>query len=147
MLKISLTFFFLLLLANYLPNNSCACQPLPDNAKTKTGWMSHKVTEEKPVKSIQGKVVDANGKSLIGSYVEIFKADNVVPDETNDVSQQKRIAGCEIEENGKFSFPRLSSGKYELRVSQQYFDTVSMYVDVSPKGIDKKMEVMMKVSD
>ena len=108
--------------------------------------MQIQVAEEKPVKTIQGKVVDGNEDVLIGSFVEVFK--NEEPDnDTEDDSAQKRLAGCEIGEDGKFCFTKLPAGKYAVRVSQTGFDTLTILVEVSPRGISKKIEAVMKPSD
>ena len=146
MLKLIGTFFILLLFGNNFAGKNCSCKKLPDDAKTKTGWMQIQVAEEKPVKTIQGKVVDGNEDVLVGSFVEVFKIEETDSD-TEDDSPQKRLAGCEIGEEGKFCFTKLPAGKYEVRVSQTGFDTLTILVEVSPRGVSKKIEAVMKPSD
>ncbi len=96
--------------------------------------MEVQLPEERiPLKSILGKVNDATGLGLAGAFVEIYK-------------DSTRIAGCEVGSNGRFSFGHIPSGKYELRISKKYFDTVSQNVRIRRKtGWQKALSITVNV--
>ncbi len=146
MLRLFGTFFILLLFGSSFADTNCSCKKLPDEAKTKTGWMQLEIKEEKPVKTIRGNVIDLTENVLVGSYVEVFRNEEWNED-SDDELLEKRVAGCEIGKDGKFCFTGLPAGKYAVRVSQDDFDTLTIFVEVSSKGVSKKLKAMMKPSN
>ncbi|MFL6231055.1 MAG: carboxypeptidase-like regulatory domain-containing protein [Pyrinomonadaceae bacterium] len=69
------------------------------------------------VKSIRGKVIYPNGEPKEGAVVEVYSYassdKNLRPYEL--VREKKRIAACLTDENGRFCFTGLPSGKYVVR--------------------------------
>lgn len=119
---------------SFQSSSECSCAKLKADEVTKRGWMSV-VLPSKSVKIIQGKVVDPNETPRVDAFVEVF-------------DKRGRVAGCKVGADGKFCFSDISSGKYELRVSQTYFDTVSMTVRVNRKNKrNENLEIALPVSN
>ena len=133
----STTTIILILIAavSYQSGTDCLCTKLEKGETTKTGWQHIILPERPPVSLLQGRVVDPNGEPLADAFVELF-------------NQGKRVAGCKVGADGRFCFPAISSGKFELRVSQSGFDTVSMAVRVNRKiKKSENLEVALPVSN
>ncbi|RMG06910.1 MAG: carboxypeptidase regulatory-like domain-containing protein [Acidobacteria bacterium] len=131
----------------------CGCRFASAAQTTFWGKENIILKEPHPVRLIQGKVI-AGGRALSGVLVEIYdNPESLLMDwrEREAMkSRQQRIAACVTSSNGKFCFPKLSSGRYEVRFSKATdFDSTSIYVIVDPtrspnKG--KKLIVEMQLS-
>jgi protocatechuate 3,4-dioxygenase beta subunit len=95
-------------------------------------------------------VVGPDGKPLAGALVEVFtKPEYLLSDKTYDRGkpEQRRIAACRTNIDGKFCFLALKSGKYELRSSSNGatgWNVSQIYVVVdAQKGLTKGLRVKM----
>ena len=94
-------------------------------------------TIKQPVPAVRGVVVDPSGAPINGALVEVFDHPEVRfisgPDEDKEIKQHK-LAEFKTGPDGKFKFPNLAAGKYELRCTGvQYFNTLSAIVTLKPK--------------
>ena len=125
----------------------CRC-PRPRGGET-THWIGNLQTvflERKPYRQLRGTVVRPDGKPLKGALVEVFTRPEYLlidePVSKRGRPKQRRVAACRTGADGKFCFPNLPAGKYELRSSSD--DTATgwnasqVYVILNPRSRSKK---------
>ena len=113
---------------------SYRCTPLKANETTQVWWMRVTLPDDKvAIRAIRGKVTDALGDALEDAFVEVFRG-------------RTRAAGCRVGMSGRFSFTSIPSGRYELRISKKYFDTVSKNIRVlRKKGRNRILTIPVNV--
>jgi protocatechuate 3,4-dioxygenase beta subunit len=104
---------------------------------------------------MRGVVLDNNGNELSGVLVEVFDHPEglLLPYPQNQEAQlkQRRIAASKTGKSGRFCFPGLPNGKYELRCSFQIgVDVTHVYVRIGGshgKAAKKELKVQMYLGD
>jgi hypothetical protein len=112
--------------------DSCGC--IKAKPSEQTGRGGHEVItiyKRTPYKQIRGTVIDPTGDTLEGALVEVFVNSDFFSRNTDTSKKERRVAACKTIANGKFCFPNLPPGKYELRISQQGFCTTHMSLIVA----------------
>ena len=97
------------------------------------------VVEHTPYKRLSGTIETPDGSPVDGALVEIFThPEYLLKDDPNgkqDRPEQRRIAICLTKADGKFCFPRLAPGTYELRTSLNAgWDVTHLHVTVNPRS-------------
>jgi hypothetical protein len=117
-----------------------------------THWGGHEsaiFVEKNSYRQLRGTVQPGYGKTSKVVLVEIFDQPDYLLDQSANVREnhpeQKRVAACHTSSDGKFCFPNLPSGKYELRTSiDGEWNTSHVYVVVDKKaGQRKRLRVLM----
>ena len=151
------TFFaFLILIASsgfvFAQNHNCS----PLQADETTHWVGNLQIvniEKKSFRQLRGTVFMQNGELFENALVEVFtNPDYLLTEEPTDkrgTTEQKRIAACRTGEDGRFSFPNLPAGKYELRSSSADsatgWNVTQIYVVVKSSGKKKELRVEMSL--
>jgi hypothetical protein len=123
MLAVALS-FLLAFSGNLPPKNNCGCVKAKPDEITRSG-VNELITiiEHKPYKQIRGVVFDPRDITIPGAFVEVFTHPEHLllssPESEKAQAKQRRIAACLTEMNGKFCFPNLPAGKYELRIGKE----------------------------
>jgi hypothetical protein len=127
----------------------CKCHRAADNETTHFGGNEAVVfVAEESHRRLAGTVHAPDGTKLGNALVEVFDHPEYLlgdkPLETRP--EQKRLAACRTAPDGKFCFPNLPSGKYELRSSVgSGWDVTHVYVVVDKKGQTKNIQVRMSL--
>ena len=127
----------------------CNCMPATSDDTTRIGGNELvTLSESESYKLIQGKVFDVNGEVLEGVLVEVFdKPDWIKDNKYSPPDDQKRIYACFTDKNGKFCFPKIAKGNYEVRFSKDArFNPTYLYLKVNPnssKGRKKLIELYL----
>ena len=107
------------------------------------------VIEQSPYKHLRGTIENPEGSPADGALVEIFTHPEYLrkglPNGRQDRPEQRRLAACRTKADGKFCFPRLAPGTYELRSSLNAgWDVTHLHVTVDPKnGKTEDLQVRM----
>jgi len=128
-----------------------SCSPASVDQITFWGTQNVIMRETSVLRSVKGRVIRASD-SISGALVEIYdNADTLLlgPIERQEAkSKQNRLAACITGNDGKFSFPKLSAGTYELRVSKASdWDAISYHLVVEPSkknAVNKFIVVRMR---
>ena len=130
--------------------SDCKCHPAADNETTHFGGNEAVVfVAQESHRRLAGSVHAPDGTKLGNALVEVFDHPEYLlgdkPWETRP--EQKRLAACRTAADGKFCFPNLPPGKYELRSSvDSGWDVTHMYVVVDKEaGQKKQLVVEMKL--
>jgi Carboxypeptidase regulatory-like domain len=126
---------------------NCHCPPPKGDERTHwVGNLEMVFVERRSYRQLRGTVRDPNGNPVKEALIEVFTHPEYLlidkPIDKRGRSNQRRIAACRTDVDGKFCFVGLPAGKYELRSSSD--DTATgwnvsqMYVVVNPKGHRKK---------
>ena len=88
---------------------------------------------------LEGIVRTVNGETLPGVLVEVFNKPEYLllsyPESEEKKKGQKRLMGCVVGADGKFCFPDLPPGKYELRFSMAGgWNQTHVYVIIAPRS-------------
>jgi hypothetical protein len=125
----------------------CKCHRAADDETTHFGGNESVVfVEQESHRSLAGTVYAPDGTKLGNALVEVFDHPEYLLENKSSVDrlQQKRLAACRTAANGKFCFPNLPPGKYELRCSVgSAWDVTHVHVVVDKKGQTKKIQVRM----
>lgn len=78
--------------------------------------------------SIRGVVMDASGSPLIGAAV-------VVLADTETAKEDKVIKRASTDEEGKFSAPGITPGRYRVKAEAEGFNAVELAADVKPNKV------------
>ena len=132
---------------------STICVPAKKGESTHWGGNLEVVDiQKKPYRKLKGKVSTLSGEPLANALVEIYTNPEYLlidkPIDKRGGKWQKRIAACRTGVNGGFEFPKLRSGKYELRSSSEEtgWNVTQMYVVVSPRGRkNRELEIVMSL--
>jgi len=102
----------------------------------------------KPIKNIRGMVRALVNQPVDDTLVEILQlGPTVSPAETsNDARVRRRLASCLTGHSGEFGFD-LPPGRYELLLSKPDWNSTSVIVVVSAKGMRRKVVVPLKLAD
>jgi protocatechuate 3,4-dioxygenase beta subunit len=127
----------------------CKCSSVKEEETTH--WGGNEVVteiENQSHRQVHGTVENPYLKPVEGALVEIFDHPDYLLDQnapyTRTHPEQKRVAACRTPRDGKFCFPNLPPGKYELRSSVgSGWDVTHIYVVVEKKGQTKKIQVRM----
>ena len=152
-MKILFTLLLLFGSSGFFAAQNSTCSP-PKDTET-THWVGNLEIvniEKKPFRQIRGVVITQLGEPLENALVEIFSNPEYLlvkePIDKRGNSKQKRIMACRTGKDGKFSFPDLPAGKYELRSSSEDsatgWNVTQTYVVVKPSG--KKKELRLEMS-
>ncbi|MBX7169453.1 MAG: carboxypeptidase-like regulatory domain-containing protein [Pyrinomonadaceae bacterium] len=153
-MKIILALFIFLTLSISIFAQSSTCFPV--KGKETTYWVGNLqviFVEKIPLRNLHGTVVAPDGNTIENALVEIFTKPEYLlinkPIDKRGAKGQKRIFACRTRANGKFSFPNLRPGKYELRSSKDDFaigwNATQRFIVVSPKGKKKEIRVEMSL--
>lgn len=137
------------------------CEQAKPDQTTKWGgnhWITKKETTV--YRSLEGLVTMwVDGPSMESALVEVFDQPayllcDFLPNNPNGCTTQppvtqRRVAACLTRKSGKFKFPGLPAGAYELRVSRgSEWNVVHMYLRVNPKkGSGRSIKIGMTVGD
>lgn len=121
-------------------------------------WIASKETIV--YRSIKGEVtLWVGGSSMEYALVEVFDQPDYLlceflPDNPNNCStnppaNQRRLAACFSQKDGKFKLPELRAGNYELRVSKDIsWNVFHAYIRVDPKkGANRLVRVKMTIGN
>jgi hypothetical protein len=138
--------------ANTIASGECKCVRAKPSETTRWGGNIHIVVQEsESYPSMRGVVLDHNGTRLRDVLVEVFDHPEGLllpyPQNREAELKQQRIAACKTGEAGRFCFPGLAHGKYELRCSfGPGWDVTSVYVVIAPhhgRVVKKELKVQM----
>ena len=151
------TFFtFLILFASsgfvFAQDYTCS-SPKADETTHWVGNLQIVNIEKKSFRQLRGTVFMQNGELFENALVEIFtNPEYLLTEEPTDKrgrTEQKRVAACITGKNGRFSFPDLPAGKYELRSSSADsatgWNVTQIYVVVKSSGKKKELRVEMSL--
>jgi hypothetical protein len=130
----------------------CKCGPVRDEETTHWGGHESAIFVEKnSYRQLRGSVQRGSGQTSLVVLVEVFDHPDYLLERSSNVREnhpeQKRVAACRTSADGKFCFPNLPSGKYELRTSiNGEWNTSHVYVVVDKKaGQQKSLRVLMEL--
>lgn len=115
-----------------LQQRNCRCRKATADDQTIWGHIANQYEEERPVRSIQGTVLDPVDSPIEGALVEVFPDDG--KDSTPTSFSHRRVAACRVSADGKFCFTRVKPGKYILAVGARGFNINFVSVTLSPKN-------------
>jgi hypothetical protein len=133
---LSFALAFLLAFSGNLPiKNHCGCVKVTSGEAPLIGGEGI-IMNFKPryYRQIRGVVVFPDGTPAADSLAEIFVDSYLFSEKTWDKPEERRIAVCKTTANGKFCFPNLPPGKYELRIRLNAFDTTRFNLIVAPQN-------------
>jgi hypothetical protein len=117
------------------------CQCTPADAAQMTRWGNNPkfAKEAKPMKALNGTVLEPSGHPLERTLVEVFDHPEMVsPDASPHSTGQSRLRACMTGNDGRVSFD-LPDGRYELRFSKQGdWSATSVLVKIRKKSWHKK---------
>jgi len=153
-MKTFLTFLLLFASSVFVSAQENTCSP--PKADETTHWVGNLQivnVEKKSFRQLRGTVITPNGEPLENALVEVFTNPEYLliekPTDKRGTSEQRRVAACRTKTDGKFSFPDLPVGKYELRSSSEDsatgWNVTQIYVVVKPKGKKKELRVEMSL--
>jgi hypothetical protein len=134
---------FLIFCLTAIAKDRCNCRQTPPDESTHWGGNLGVVYQEtKTYKTIQGVVLDMD-EPFPGVLVEIFDEPDYLlfgyPQYQELQKKQHRIAACKTREDGRFCFPNISKGKYEIRASfDSGFDVTHVWVQIDPRNSQAK---------
>ena len=154
MMKTFFAFLILFTSSGFLFAQGYTCAP--PKADETTHWVGNLQVvnvEKKSFRELRGTVITPNGEPLENALVEVFTNPEYLlieePTDKRGTSEQKRVAACRTKSDGKFSFPDLPAGKYELRSSSEDsatgWNVTQIYVVVKSNGKKKEMRVEMSL--
>jgi hypothetical protein len=131
----SLTLFFLLTLAgNHPAATPCGCiTARPDETTGRGGHDTIRITERRTHRELRGVVIDPMGDIMNDALVEVIRNATAFPLYPETGEKLPRVAACKTSKNGRFCFPRLRAGKYELRISKMGFNNIHIFLTVAPQ--------------
>ncbi|MGB6835672.1 MAG: carboxypeptidase-like regulatory domain-containing protein [Candidatus Acidiferrum sp.] len=99
--------------------------------------------EEKTYRELRGTVKMHEGQPVENALVEIFDKPEYLLDHSivsaNNRPKQRRLATCVASADGKFCFPNIGNGKYELRSSSgSGVNVTHVYVVIDKQTGEKK---------
>ena len=152
--RIFLALIFLILLSVSAPSQIDRCSPI--EKKETTHWVGNLemvFVEKRVFGRLQGLVVTPDGGLLKNALVEVFTKPEYLliekPVDKRGRSNQRRIAACRTGINGRFSFPNLPPGSYELRSSSDDtmtgWNVTQIYIVVNPR-VRKKSDLRVNMS-
>jgi hypothetical protein len=135
-----LSFAFALLLTfsgNISAQGNCGCVKAQPDEMTQWGNELITIVERKPYKQIRGIVLDPSDAKVQDALIEVFThPEHLLPDYPEKEKakvKQRRLAACKTTTDGKFCFPNLPAGKYELRVSKDSgWKAICFYLVIAP---------------
>ncbi len=98
---------------------------------------------------VGGVVLDPAGEPLPGVLVEVYEKGDVLLKSGHKNDARRRLVFSTDGNDGRFAFPGLKPGKYELRFTKSGFDTLSLIVSVvapHDHGWKLLIRVQMKVA-
>ncbi|MEO8648084.1 MAG: carboxypeptidase-like regulatory domain-containing protein [Acidobacteriota bacterium] len=98
------------------------CTPLASDDSAQSGANEEvDIIKQRSALGVRGVVSDVNGLPIEGSYVEIFPSTKAhwLGKEMSRSEPSKRAAGCVTATGGRFYFPVLDRGYYEIRISKK----------------------------
>lgn len=146
----SLTFACLLSLASLAGPSSiparaeCKCRRASEKESTRPGGNEMVIfVEEKSYRELRGTVKMREGQPVENALVEIFDKPEYLLDHSivrsNNRPKQRRLAACVVSADGKFCFPNIANGKYELRSSSgSGVNVTHVYVVIDKQSGEKK---------
>ena len=141
----------LVLLPVCIAPQDCKCVITTSEDSTRHGG-NQLVTfvEKRTFEELNGIVLDVNGTALEGVLVELFdQPEWIKNDGTPRPTNQKRLHACVTAKDGRFCFPKLAKGNYELRVSRDAgWNPSFIFVRIDPKASrarKKPIEVLLTV--
>lgn len=141
--------------------SDCGCKEakIDDIPKTGTIFLWENVGI---VKNLKGVVLFPDATTeLENAVVEIYKISKNTKtlsevehsyEEIKEITKKKRKAACLTAENGKFCFPKLSKGKYLLKIGHKndsQFSAKYIFVTIdkkNPQSIDSELKVSLVLS-
>ncbi len=147
-------FSFLILLGSsgfVIAQNFTCSPPKTDESTHWVGNLEIVIVEKKSFRQLRGAVVTPNLDPFENALVEVFTNPGYLmikaPTDKRGRPEQLRIAACRTGKDGRFSFPDLPPGRYELRSSSEDsatgWNVTQVYVVVNPSGKKKAMRVEM----
>ena len=139
MLRLLSALIFVLPAAYFTAGDERRGRTLESGAEPHAQFEHVVIEEERRVKFLRGRITDPSGAALGGVLVEVCRDPHLmgqeyVPSSGAGMMKRCRVASLKTGGAGKFSFPRLPPGKYELRLNASGFNTLSYIVRiVSPK--------------
>ena len=116
-MTISIVLSALILILGNGSNNSCVCRPAVADDSAHGANESIQYTA-KSVREIRGNVTLPNGEPISEAVIEVYEysvSDKKLPVYVVENSKKRKTA-CLTDERGEFCIPRLSAGKYLLKV-------------------------------
>ena len=143
-------FLFLLLFSSFLSAQGGNCTKVAKDDVTH--WDGNELityVRMKPRKQLKGKVVMLYDQLFQNALVEIYTNPQYLLVEPvkgiKGQTKQKRLFACRTGKDGKFSFPRLADGRYELRSSSKGgWNVTQIYVVVDRKS-KKRSEMKVEM--
>jgi hypothetical protein len=142
-----MTYSFLILALVFLPAGHqakrCACPPVPTQEQTRWGNDNITLSTVIAVRVLRGAVTIGADEPMVNALVEILNHPDVIllPYSLARESRrrnQRRIAACFTDGQGRFCLPKLPPGRYELRCSATGFHALSQTIKVVRNGRGKK---------
>ena len=124
--------------------NECKSRHASGKESTRPGGNEMVVfVEEKSYRELRGTVKMHEGQPVENALVEIFDKPEYLLDHSivtaNNRPKQRRLAACVASADGKFCFPNLANGKYELRLSSgNGVNVTHVYVVIDKQSGEQK---------
>ena len=125
----------------------CKCKAPKSRETTRWGGNIVAVLEVKdPVRQLKG-TVRLGDTSAENALLEVFThPEYLLQGEQKSPKNQRRIAACLSDSQGRFCFHHIKPGKYELRSSMQSgINVTHLYVVIDRNGTDRNLEVVMQM--
>lgn len=126
----------LLLCSNAFPQGKCQCRKTELNAVR--GHETITLINQVQFGRIQGVIKDPAEAAISNAIVDLYAEPN----------RTKRIAACQVGEDGKFCFAGLRPGRYRLFFGAAGFNSMEIYVTLKPRKSGqsgRKLEVILPV--
>ena len=145
--------FLILVLLSLPPGHSakrCTCRPAPTQEQTRWGNDNITLSTVTRVRMLRGAVTIAGDDPMANGLVEILNDPDVIllpysPAREERRRNQRRIAACFTDGQGRFCLAKLPPGRYELRCSATGFQTVSQTIKVVRNGRGRK-QIFIRLS-
>lgn len=116
-MTISFVLSAVILILGNRSNNSCVCRPAAadDSAHGANEFIQYTTNS---VRQVRGSVILPNGEPISEAVIEVYEysvSDKELPAYEVEHSKKRKTA-CLTGERGEFCIPRLSAGKYLLKV-------------------------------
>ena len=141
--------FLFIVIASSAASAQCKCgSPANGEITHKGGNELYTQVLPKTYKSIRGVAQQIHGKAMNGVLVELFDNSEWIRQGLSESPvEQRRIATCKTNHDGKFCFKDIPPGQYELRLSlNRAWNVVHTYVEVNPRSsrsTDEGIRILM----
>jgi hypothetical protein len=127
--------------------SSPPCEKPPLTGSPNWGHITSKVLEKRPIKKIQGRVLDPLGQPIPNAYVYIWRMPMHISDENFSSVRfnRDRILDCQTGEGGRFRIGNLRSGKYVVCATMRGMNSTCVLITLKPESKRKGFDIVLEV--